>query len=121
MPESSMIDAMAVRDLLLSPPAAMIAFVALVFGFYRLGGALSATGKDHPGKHEPYACGEDLMPLRVQLTYHRFFRLALMFGILHLAAMVISTLPAGAVPHRVATAYLVGIGISVFVLTKREM
>jgi NADH:ubiquinone oxidoreductase subunit 3 (subunit A) len=115
-----MVDATALREVLLSPPAAMIAFVLLVYGLYRLGGALSATGKDHPGKHEPYACGEDLTPLRVQLTYHQFFRLALMFGILHLAAMVISTLPAGAVPRRVATAYLVGIGISVFVLTKRE-
>ena len=58
------------------------------------------------------------MPPRAQLTYHAFFQLALMFGILHLAALVISTLPAEAIPHRAATAYLIGTGISVFVLTK---
>jgi hypothetical protein len=120
MTESTMIGTAAIRDLLLSPPAAMVGFVLLVYGLYRLGGALSAAGQDHAGKHQPYACGEDIEPLRVQLTYHRFFRLALMFGILHLAAVVISTLPAGAVPRRVATAYLVGVGVSVFVLTRRE-
>jgi NADH:ubiquinone oxidoreductase subunit 3 (subunit A) len=106
------------QNVLLSPPIALGLFLALVYGLYRLGGALSAPGEEHPGKHQPYACGEDLMPPRAQLTYHAFFQLALMFGILHLAALVISTLPAEAVPHRVATVYLAGIGISVFVLTK---
>jgi NADH:ubiquinone oxidoreductase subunit 3 (subunit A) len=106
------------ENVLLSPPVALGFFLALVYGFYRLGGALSALGPEHPGKHQPYACGEDLMPPRAQLTYHAFFQLALMFGILHLAALVISTLPAEAIPYRTATAYLVGTGISVYVLTR---
>jgi NADH:ubiquinone oxidoreductase subunit 3 (subunit A) len=104
--------------MLLSPPVALALFLLLVFGMYRLGGKLSALGQEHPGKHQPYACGEDLMPPRAQLTYHAFFQLALMFGILHLAALVISTLPADMIPNRAATAYLIGTGISVFVLTK---
>jgi len=121
MPESTIVEGTAMRNLLLSPPAAMAIFVALVFGLYLLGGAMSATGKEHSGKHQPYACGEDLTPIRVQLNYHTFFRLALMFGILHMAAIVISTLPSGGiVPHRVAIAYLLGTGISVFVLNRRE-
>ena len=120
MQDISVIDIVTAKDMLLSPPVAMGLFLALVYGLYRLGGALSAPGKEHPGKHQPYACGEDLMPPRAQLTYHAFFRLALMFGVLHLAALVISTLPAEVVPHRVATAYVVGVGISVFVLTKGE-
>ncbi|MBN1584023.1 MAG: hypothetical protein JXA89_25160 [Anaerolineae bacterium] len=103
---------------MLSPPVALSLFLALVYGLYRLGGTLSALGQEHPGKHQPYACGEDLMAPRAQLTYHAFFQLALMFGILHLAALVISTLPAEAIPHLAATAYLIGTGISVFVLTK---
>jgi len=108
------------KQVLLSPPAAMIFFLALVYGLYWLAGKLSAKGQEYPGRRQPYACGEDLLPPRVQLDYHAFFRLALMFGILHMAAMVISTLPAGVVPHLMATGYLVGIGISVFVLTRGE-
>jgi len=44
-----------------------------------------------------------------------------MFAILHLATLVVSTLPPGGASHRIAVAYLVGIAISVFVLTKGEM
>jgi NADH:ubiquinone oxidoreductase subunit 3 (subunit A) len=107
-------------DLLLSPPAAVAAFTLLVYGLYRLGGALSAPGHDHPGKHQPYACGEDLAPTGARLTYHVFYRLALMFGILHLATLVMATLPGGGVVHRVALVYLGGIAISVVVLTQGE-
>ena len=110
-----------VKDILLSPPVALCVFLALAYGLYRLGGALAAPGEEHPGKHQPYACGEDLLPPRAQLAYHAFFRLALMFAILHLATLVVSTLPPGGTSHRLATAYLVGIGISVFVLTKGEL
>jgi len=106
---------------LLSPPVALCVFLALAYGLYRLGGALAAPGEEHPGKHQPYACGEDLLPPKAQLSYRVFYRLALMFGILHLATLVISTLPLGVTSHRIAMAYLVGIGISVFVLTKGEL
>lgn len=107
-------------SILLSSPVALCCFLTLAYVLYRLGGALAARGEEHPGKHLPYACGEDLVPPKVQLTYHVFFRLALMFGILHMATLVISTLPPGAASRRLATAYLVGVGISVFVLTGRE-
>jgi len=109
-----------IEDVLLSPPVALCVFLALAYGLYRLGGALAAPGEEHPGKHQPYACGEDLLPPQAQLAYHAFFRLALMFAILHLATLVVSTLPPGGASHRLATAYLVGIAISVFVLTKGE-
>jgi NADH:ubiquinone oxidoreductase subunit 3 (subunit A) len=107
-------------DLLLSPPIAALLFLALIYGLYRLGGALSAPAHDEPGKHQPYACGEDLEPAGVRLTYHAFFRLVLMFGVLHLAALTLATLPRGTGPHRVAMVYLVGIAISVLVLARGE-
>ena len=110
-----------IENILLSPPVALCVFLALAYGLYRLGGALAAPGEEHPGKHQPYACGEDLLPPRAQLAYHAFFRLALMFAILHLATLVVSTLPPVGAPHRLAVAYLVGIAISVFVLTKGEL
>ena len=106
------------QKLLLSPPVALGVFLLLAYGIYQLSGVLSAPGEEHQGKHQPYACGVDLISPKVQLTYRAFFWLALMFGILHLATLVVSTLPLGVTSHRIAAAYVVGIGVSVFVLTK---
>ena len=61
------------------------------------------------------------MPPQAKLTYHAFFKLALMFSILHLATLVIGTLPGSGATRRVATAYLLGIGVSVFVLTDEQL
>jgi NADH:ubiquinone oxidoreductase subunit 3 (subunit A) len=108
------------RSILLSPPVAGCAFLALAYALYRLGGALAARGQDHPGKHRPYACGEDLLPPEAQLSYDAFFHLALMFALLHLASLVVATLPPGEASHRIALLYLLGIIVSVLVLTKME-
>ena len=108
--------------MLLSPPAAMAVFLALVYGLYRLGGVLSSVqSEEHPGKRLPYAGGEDIAPPRARLIYHTFLRLALMFGILHVAALVVSTLPLDLLSYRVALIYLIGIGISVLVLTEGQL
>ena len=108
------------KNVLLSPPISFAVFGALAYGLYRLGKALGARSDDTPGKHQPYACGEDLLPPEAQLSYHAFFKLALMFGVLHLASLVIATLPAGGFSRPLATLYLVGVGVSVFVLTDEE-
>ena len=105
----------------LSPPFALAIFMGVAYGLYRLGGKLGARGEDNPGKHQPYACGEDLGLSQAKLTYHAFFKLALMFGILHLASLVIATLPHSGTSRRLATLYLIGIGISVLVLTDGEL
>jgi NADH:ubiquinone oxidoreductase subunit 3 (subunit A) len=109
-----------VKNLLLSPLVAFVAFSALAYGLYRLGGMLAARSQDSPGKRQPYACGEDLLPPQAQLNYHRFFKLALMFGVLHLAILVVATLPSAGYSRPLATLYLVGVGISVLVLTDEE-
>ena len=109
------------QNVLLSPPVVIGASIALVYGLYRLGGKIAARGPEAPGKHQPYACGEEVVPPRAQLAYHAFLRLALMFGILHLAALVLSTLPFEVVSHRLALVYLVGIGIGVVTLTEGEL
>jgi hypothetical protein len=93
-------------------------FILISYVLYRLGGYLAAPGEAHRQKHLPYTGGEDLPPPPSRLTYHAFFRLALMFGILHVAALVVSTVPASRVSHRVALVYLIGIGISVMVLAR---
>jgi len=104
------------KDILLSPPVVMVIYVGVGYGLYRLGRAWAAQGEDHPGKEEPYACGEDLRPGPIKLTYHSFFRLALMFSVLHLATLTVSTLPGRGVFQSVGLIYLIGIAISVLVL-----
>jgi hypothetical protein len=107
-----------IERILLSPPAAMCLFLGLAYALYRLSGSIAAPGHEQPGKCLPYACGEDLLPPEVQLAYHDFFRLGLLFGILHMAALVASMLPPDIASRRTAIGYLVGIGVSAFVLAK---
>ena len=106
------------RTILLSPPVVMLMYVGVGYGLYRLGRAWAAQGEDHPGKEEPYACGEDLRPGLIKLSYHSFFRLALMFSVLHLATLTVSTLPGIGSFQPVGLIYLVGIAISVLVLIR---
>jgi NADH:ubiquinone oxidoreductase subunit 3 (subunit A) len=104
------------EQVLLSPPIVIIVFAALASALYALGGRLAPQGEEHPGKRQPYACGEDIVPAEVQLSYEGFFHLALMFAVLHLSALVLSTLPAGTGPQRMAILYLAGVAFSVLVL-----
>ena len=109
-----------INNIFLSPPVAMCIFLALAYIIYRLGGMLSPPGEEHPGKCQPYACGEDLTPPEAKLAYHAFFQLALMFSTLHLAILVASTLPTGNESHRIAALYLTGIIVNVLALTGRR-
>jgi len=108
-------------EILLSPPAAFALFMIVGIAFYALGGALGATGKPHPNKSRPYTGGEKLDPPKLGLAYQDFFWLALLFSILHVAALVVSTLHYSVDVHRLGLAYLVGIGISIFVLTEADI
>jgi len=106
------------KDVLLSPPLVMLMYIGLGYGLYRLGRSWAAHGEDHPGKNEPYACGEDLRPAPIKLAYHSFFRLALMFSVLHLATLTISTLPGRGLSQPLGLVYLIAIAISVLVLVE---
>lgn len=104
----------------INPLLALAFFAGLIYLLYRWSGRIAAQSDEWPNKHQPYACGEDLGPPRVRLGYQAFFHLALLFGILHLAALVLSTLPAEGVSHRLASAYVLGVAISVLVLSGVE-
>ncbi len=107
-------------NLWLSPPIALGIFLGLAYGIYYLGSKLAAKGEPSPDKYMSYTGGERPLPPPTTLAYHAFFRLALLFGILHVATLVLSTLPRNVRSHRTALAYLAGIAISVFVLTGEE-
>ena len=109
------------KTVLLTPPVVMVVFMLLAVGIYRAAGALQAHSPESAGKHEPYACGEDAVLSEVRPAYHTFFRLALMFGILHVAGLVLSTLPSEVESPALAVAYVAGVAIGVAVLTSRRV
>jgi NADH:ubiquinone oxidoreductase subunit 3 (subunit A) len=118
-------EASLIESILLTPPVTMAVFMLLAFGLYRLGGSLAPDATSHhqaeahPDKHVPYTGGEELpSPTRHHIGYRAFYRLALLFVLLHVAALVLSTLPSDPASDRLAILYLVGVGIGVFVLTE---
>ncbi len=110
-----------IEEILLSPPAAFVLFFLLAYGIHHVGGQIAASGEHHEDKHLAYTGGESVSPpTSGRFSYHAFFRLALLFAILHVATLVITTLPGGAGSRRVASLYAVGIAISVLILAKEE-
>lgn len=107
-------------DVWSSPPVVATLALIVAYVLYRAGGVLAARGDVHPGKHLAYTGGEPPVPPPDGLGYHAFFRLALLFGILHVATLVISTLPQDIPSHRFAALYLGAAAVSVLVLTGRE-
>lgn len=103
-------------NLLLSPPFAFIIFFFLVFFGYAFIQQHAAKGQDHADKHLPYSGGQRLPPTVVRLSYETFFRLGLLFGIAHVAVLVLATLPLSWASHRWGLLYLLGVSISAMVL-----
>ena len=106
--------------IILSVPVVLLIFTALLTAVYLLLIRFSARGKDHPEKYLPYSGGQELPRREVQLSYQAFFRIGLLFGILHVSALMISTLPLTSSSIVIGILYLVGISISVFVLAKTD-
>lgn len=107
-------------SLLSNPLIGWLAFIGLGAALYWIGGRLQARGPEVEGKHLPYACGEDISSEEARLSYPRFFRLALMFVVVHIATLQIALLPSGAGAREMATVYLLGVAVCVDVLVRGE-
>ena len=103
-------------DWLTSLPMALVLFLGLASLLFWVAGRWAPRGVDTPGKRQPYACGEDLSPARTRLSYQGFFRLALMFVIVHISALVLAMLPRAGNTRLLATAYLLGTAVCVDLL-----
>ena len=107
-------------NMLLTPLAGFILFGAAAYGLYRLGDLIAPKLKDVGGKLTPYACGEDVPAQKFQLSYKLFFYAALFFTMMHVAALVIATIPGGSPVLAVAgLVYLVMIVLSITALILR--
>ena len=106
-------------QILLSPPVAFFIFLAAAFLIYGLGAKMGPKLTKVGGKLATYACGEDIPGVKVQFGYRLFFFVALFFTIMHVAALVIATVPAGRIAL-FALFYLVIIFLSVLALVTRS-
>ena len=107
-------------SLWISPPVLFAIFMSLGGLMLGVGKSISAKGTDNPAKFIHYSCGEDLDTPHLELNYHAFFRLALLFGILHIIALVISTIPAKADIKILSVTYVFGAAVSMFILLEHD-
>jgi len=106
-------------DILLSPPVAFVLFLAVSWLIYMLGRRMAPKLNKVGGKLTSYACGEDVPGAKIQFGYRLFFFVALFFTIMHVAALVIATVPAGKIVL-FAVLYLAVIFLSVMALITRS-
>lgn len=108
-------------SLWVSPPILFLIFISLGGIILGVGKWISAKGTENPAKFIHYSCGEDLETPHLELTYHAFFRLALLFGILHIVALVISTIPVEMDMKLLSIIYIVGTAVSILILLERDI
>jgi len=106
-------------DILLSPPVAFFVFLAAVGLLYLVGKRMAPALRGVGGKLTTYACGEDIPGVKIQFGYRLFFSVALFFTIMHVAALVVATAPAGKLVL-LAVAYLAVIFLSILALVTRS-
>jgi NADH:ubiquinone oxidoreductase subunit 3 (subunit A) len=106
-------------DLLLSPPVVFLLMLGAAALLYALGRAMGPKLNKAGGKLTTYACGEDIPGTKVQFGYRLFFFIALFFTIMHVAALVVATAPAGKV-LLLAIFYLVVIFLAIMALVTRD-
>lgn len=70
-----------------------IFFISLLVGLtlYWVGGRIGAKGEKSMDKLAPYACGEDLPPLKPQVDVERFLIYAVYFLIFDILAFILAT------------------------------
>ena len=106
-------------DILISPPVAFVLFLAAAVLLYGLGRRMAPKMNKVGGKLTSYACGEDMPGTKIQFGYRLFFFVALFFTIMHVAALVLATVPSGKIVL-FAVLYLAVIYLSVMALVTRD-
>jgi len=104
---------------LLSPPVAFVLILAVSVLLYLLGKRMAPKLTNTGGKLTSYACGEDMPGTKIQFGYRLFFFVALFFTIMHVAALVIATAPAGKIAL-FAVLYLAVVFLSILALITRS-
>ena len=81
--------------LLFTPLFVFLIFLLVSYLIYRLGGAMALKTKSQSAaKLSTYACGEEFEGGKLQQSF-TLFHVAFIFTIIHIAALVIATIPNG--------------------------
>jgi len=110
--------------LLLIPPIAFVVVLVLVWlesaGFGALSLKPAKDAIQPSGKLKSYACGEDVADHRAQPDYDQFFPFAFFFTIMHVVALIVTTVPAGfGAAAGLAILFLISAALGVLVLFRR--
>lgn len=106
-------------EFLLSPPVAFFFFLAIAYLLYALGNGMAPKLNRTGSKLTTYACGENIPGVKVQFGFRLFYAFALFFTIMHVAALVIATIPIGKIVY-FAIIYLAMIFLSIMALISRS-
>jgi hypothetical protein len=102
-------------ELALVPPFAFLLFLLIVVVIDRVG---SVIADDRTGEGEyqaAYACGEDIPGGRIKPRYHRY-HVGIGFTIIHIAVLLVATMPLDASGVVLGIPLLAVVGISLFAL-----
>lgn len=100
------------RDLLLSPPIALLIYTVLVGLLYGLGRLLAGPAQKTALKTSTYASGEAPPTRAAAPGYRPFFVVALFFAVLHLGVLVIGV--GGLTP--LTGLYMIGLALALLAL-----
>src|SRR5512142_208298 len=107
-------------EALLSPPIAfLLVFGASVLTLFLMGRLSYRPQRGNEANPKPYACGEEGQPL-VRPDYGQIFPFAFFFTILHVVALVATTVPNGSIgTTTMALTYVASAIVGLFVLYRR--
>jgi hypothetical protein len=108
------------RSLILTPPLAFVIILAVVTALSYLLSKLSCKTKSGEDSSKAYACGEDVPTSLIQPDYSVFFPFAFFFTILHVVALVATTVPVEtAGSFAIAVIYVIGAITGLFILFRK--
>jgi NADH:ubiquinone oxidoreductase subunit 3 (subunit A) len=100
------------KDILLSPPLALLINIGLIGILYGLGRFMAGPSQVTPAKTSTYSSGEEPPTQAVAPGYRPYFVVALFFAVLHLGVLVLGS---GGMTV-ISGIYLVGLALALMAL-----
>ena len=106
---------------ILIPPIAFAVMLLAVWAGATLLKKLSIKGAaPSDGKSKEYACGENVELHRMQPDYGHFFPFAFFFTVMHVVALMLTTVPRALSTAFMPLLYVAAAGTALFILFKRR-
>jgi NADH:ubiquinone oxidoreductase subunit 3 (subunit A) len=108
-------------NILISPPVAFLIVLLTVLAIAHVLTRLSFKQSQRPADiNKSYACGEDVATNLMQPDYSQFFPFAFFFTVLHVVALMITTVPVETTESlAIAVIYIAGALVGLAILFRR--